>query len=208
MRFLQKTKVTNVGYNQLGRFVGEPHPQKIKHHLEQLEKKKFIKRNKKTGFIKIVNPIKIEDSRLINLRILGSASCGPAELLAEENLEGYLKISPRILKRKDSTGLFAIKASGDSLNAAKDIEGGPIENGDYVVIDSKNRKPKNGDYVLSVIDDAVNLKRFYLDKEGKQVILVSESTSDIPPIYIHFKDLHKYMINGVIVRIIKKPKPA
>ena len=55
--------------------------------------------------------------------------------------------------------------------------------------------------MLFIIDDVANLKRFY--KEGEQITLVSESTLDIAPIYIHSKYLPDYMINGVVVRVIK-----
>ena len=204
LRFLQETKISNIGFSQLGRFIDEPHPQKMKHHLEQLEEKGFILRDKKSGLTKVIRPIHIENSKLINLPILGSASCGPADLVAEENIEGYLKMSSSILEKKKSNDFFIIKASGDSLNKAKKIKGGTIENGDYVVIDGKNRNPKNGDYVLSIIDDNANLKRFY--KKGKQVVLISESSSDIPQIYIHPKDFPKYMINGKVIQDIKKQK--
>ena len=97
-----------------------------------------------------------------------------------------------------------VKAEGNSLNNAKKIPGGTVEDGDYVVIDGKNRNPSDGAYVLSVIDDCANIKRFY--RKGDQIILISESKSDIPPIYIHSKDFPDYMVNGVVARVIKKPK--
>ncbi len=204
LKFLQKTKISNIGYSQLGRFVEEPHPQKIKHHIEQLEKKGFISYNKETKAIKVLKTIVFDDYGLINLPIVGAANCGVAGLIAEERLEGYLKVTPKILENKNPKGLFVVKAEGNSLNDAKEIVGGTVEDGDYVVIDGENRNPSNGDYVLSIIDDCANLKRFY--KEGDQIILMSESKSDMPPIYIHSNDFPSYMVNGTVVRVIKKPK--
>lgn len=204
LRFLQKTKLSNIGYSQLGRFIDEPHPQTIKHHMGQLENKGFIAYNDKTKAVRVLKPIEDSDVGLINLPIVGAANCGPAGLIAEEELEGYLKVSPRVLENKNPNGLFVIRAEGNSLNAAKKIPGGTVEDGDYVVIDGKNRKPGDGAYVLSVIDDCANIKRFY--KKGDQIVLMSESKSDIPPIYIHSKDFPNYAVNGVVVRVIKKPK--
>jgi len=204
LNFLQKAKVSNIGISQLGRFIDEKHPQQVKHHLEQLEKKEFISWNRESGAIRVLKPIKLETSALIVLPIFGSASCGPAEIAAKENLEGYLKVSKSILGSISTEGLFVVKASGDSLNNATDIPGGPIEDGDYVVIDPKYKNYRDGDYVLSIIDDHANLKRFY--REGEQVTLMSESKSDIPPIYIDPKDFPDYIINGKIVKVFKKPK--
>ena len=55
----------------------------------------------------------------ISVPLVGSADCGPAELVAEENVEGYLKVSKRILNKMD--GVFALRAKGDSMNEAKII---------------------------------------------------------------------------------------
>ncbi len=63
---------------------------------------------------------------------------------------------------------------------------------------------RNGDIVLSIIDGMANIKRFFLDKANNQVVLVSDSTKEFPPIYIHEDD--DFMINGKVVQVIKKPK--
>lgn len=38
------------------------------------------------------------------------------------------------------------------------VNGKTIEDGDYLIIDSDYRSPRNGDVVLSVIDDMANIK--------------------------------------------------
>jgi repressor LexA len=97
---------------------------------------------------------------------------------------------------------MVIKAIGNSLNRAKNVAGGPIKNGDYVIVDCNNKNPQNGDYVLSIIDEAANFKRFY--REGDMIKLVSESSEEYPPIYIHESEMDEYTVNGVVVRVIKK----
>ena len=200
--------ISKINLRQIGKLIGEEHPQKIKHHIMQLEKKGLIVRNATTGSIKIFKPDKTTNAKILNLAIVGSANCGPATIFAGTNIEGFMKISSNVVHRKSPGGLFIIRAVGNSLNKAKSIEGGPIEDGDYVVVDSKNRSPRNGNYVLSVVDDVGNLKRFYQDKNTGEVSLVSESTSEYPPIVIHPDDFSNYMINGVVVRVIKKHTPA
>ncbi len=136
----------------------------------------------------------------ISLPVVGAANCGPAELVAEENIDGYLKVSRKLLP--DTKGLFALRASGNSLNKSN-IEGKNIEDGDFVIIDPNYRYPKDGDYVLSIIDGLANLKKFKIDKKNNQITLVSESTEDYKPIFIHEGD--DYVVNGKVVGVIKKP---
>ena len=46
-----------------------------------------------------------------------------------------------------------------------------------MLIDSEDRDPKNGDYVLSIIDGCANLKKFREDDKTGQITLQSESTN-------------------------------
>ncbi len=201
----QKADIGKIGLRRLGKEIGEPHPQKIKHHLEQLEKKGYLYVDKRSGSLKTTGSARFSTSGLLRIPIVGSANCGPAEIYADGNIEGYLSVSTGVVGRSDSSGLYAIRAVGDSMDRAKSIEGGPIENGDYVVIDSERRDPANGDYVLSIIEDHANIKRFYHDKANSQIMLVSESALDIPPVYIHARDKSSYYIGGAVIKVIKKP---
>ena len=77
-----------------------------------------------------------------------------------------------------------------------------IEDGDYVVVDSSNTSPRNHDYVLSVIDGMANIKKFV--QRGDQIALISESAHSYQPILIHPDD--NYLVNGVVIQVIKKLK--
>lgn len=132
----------------------------------------------------------------VSVPLVGSANCGPAELLAEENIEAYIRIEKTALPRK--SGIFALRASGKSMNRAS-IHGKNIEDGDIVLIDSEDRVARNGDYVLSIIDGMANLKRFKVEKG--QVMLVSESTEKHKPILIMSGD--DWVINGKILSVVK-----
>src|SRR5262249_14001385 len=135
----------------------------------------------------------------ISIPLVGAANCGPAELLADENIEAYVRVAKDALPKK--SGIFAVRAVGKSLNRAN-VKGKSIEEGDIVLIDSEDRTPKNGDYVLSIIDGAANLKRFKTEKG--QVMLVSESTEKFKPILIMEGD--DWSVNGKIVGVIKSKK--
>ena len=132
--------------------------------------------------------------------IYGSANAGPATLLADENIRGYLKVSRSVLEGKDN--VFALKVEGDSMNRAH-IQGKSLEEGDFVLIDPNQKGAKNNDYVLSIIDDCANLKKFARDKKTGQIMLLSESSNKAhKPLYISSED--NYMVNGRIIGVVKK----
>lgn len=187
---------------EIGYLVGEPHPQKIKHHLNQLEKRGLIKINKAKNVVERIKTGINKKTKLINIPILGSANCGEATFFADKNLEGYLKVSSSILTRK-RTDIFALKTIGSSMNKAN-IQGNSIEDGDFLIVDCNDNNPQNNDYVVSIIDSCANVKKFLQDDKNNQIVLVSESTQDFPPIYIHPND--DFRINGKVVQVIKKPQ--
>lgn len=187
------------GLRQIGRLLGEVHPFKISYHLKKLEKNGFIKIDKKTGVIKRIKNEDPQKGLFLAIPVLGSANCGEANIFAEENLEGYIKVSRNIIKAGD--GFLAIRASGNSMNKA-DVNGQNIENGDYVIVDTK-KQSDTGDYVLAIIDNCANIKKLIVNSKNKIISLVSESTENHPTIFIHEND--RFLINGVVKYVIKKP---
>jgi repressor LexA len=185
---------------EIGDLIGEKYPQKIKHHLSQLEKKGFIRIDKQRGLIQKNTAGKIENSKIISVPILGTANCGPATFYTETNYDGYLKVSSKLLDRKKD--VYALRADGISMNKAN-VKGKNIEEGDYLIVNSADTTPADNDIVVSVFDDVANIKKFKWDQENNQVVLLSESTRDFPPIFIHEDD--NYHIVGKVIQVIKKP---
>jgi repressor LexA len=208
-QLLQLAGQTNLGersLREIGKIVGEGSPQKVKHHLNQLEKRGLIRVDRAKRLVEKISGGRstglLTKAKLLSVPLLGSASAGPATLCAESNIEGYLKISATFVGRRASHKLFALRVSGPSMNQAR-IDNKSIEDGDYVIIDSDDCVPKNGDIVLSVIDGMANIKRFHLDRKNRQIALAADSTLHFPPIYIHESDA--FIINGKVIQIIKKP---
>ena len=206
IKILDLANRTNIGsltLRELGRKIGEEHPQKVKHHLNQLLKKGFLKEDKNK---KIVTKIDDENSKslLYSIPILGYANCGQALANAEESPEGYLLISRSALPSYHPGNYFAIKAIGNSMNDA-DINGETLNDGDYAIIEKAQHNPNTYDnkYVLSVIDGMANIKKFKKDDKNKQVLLISESKSDYPPIVISGEDFQNYFINGEVKKVVK-----
>ena len=205
-----KKNLASLTLRKIGKLIGEKgSPQKIKHHLEKLKEKGLLIKSIDGQKIKPMISGNIDQAtKLISLPIYGSANCGQALELADNTIEEYLKVSKGVLgkdllnKIKD---LFVLKAVGNSMNGAN-INNESIEDGDYVIIDRKEKNPNNGDYIVSLIEGAANIKKFFVDEKNKQVVLISESFFDIAPIHIHKDDLNDYSICGKVVKVMKKPE--
>lgn len=183
-------------------------PQRIKHHLIQLQKKGFLQINREQGIMKragampgVVKGLIKQGSKLFSIPIIGTANCGPANIFAEENFQGFLRVSSELIGRKQPKGLYAIKADGTSMNRAE-IKGKRIEDGDFVILDSTDKNAETGDVVLAIIDEKATIKRFIDDRKNGQIILKADSSFDYEPIYLHPKD--DFYIVGKVVSVIKK----
>lgn len=201
----RKSDLGKMSLRQIASLVDEKHPQKVKHHLIQLEKKGFIKTGS-DGSIYVVDTTRRDSFKIVSIPVVGSANCGDATIFADENVLGYLQVSETLLNRRTSSALFALTAQGYSMDNAN-IAGQNIEPGDFVVVDSGQKSPQNGDYVVSVIDGMSNIKKFWRDAVNNRIVLLSESRQDLPPIFIHQDD--DYLINGKVVQVFKPfTKPA
>jgi SOS-response transcriptional repressor LexA len=200
----KKKDISNMSLTDIAKELKIDHLYKVKYHLEQLKKKNliYIDSDKKTQ--KVAEPKSFLVDKILSIPIVGSANCGPAMQLAQENVQGYLKISKRVIEFSQAGNFIALKAVGESLNKAK-ISGESVDDGDYLIVDCA-KQPENNDYVLSIIDGAANFKKFYKDDKREEIHLISESTLDIPPIILHQDDINTsgYLVNGVVVRVVKK----
>lgn len=124
------------------------------------------------------------DTNLIPL--VGTIACG-SPILAEENIESYLPIPTRFLGKGK---FYILKANGESM-----VNAG-INDGDYVII-KKQDFAEEGQIVVALIDDEATLKRYYIDKKKKQVILHPENDN--------MQDMYfdSIIIQGVAVKVLK-----
>lgn len=199
--YLENNDSSDKTLRQIAIDIGEKQqPQLIKHHLDQLTKKGFL--GVEGGSYKLVKPFTASspNQSLISIPILGTANCGPAELFAAENLQGYIKISRSLVPNNHK--LFAMRTVGSSMNAAS-ISGDSISEGDYVIVDPEDKDIRDGNYVLSIIDGLANIKRFFRDEDSKEIILRSESSVEAPPIVIDPNEV-EYMVNGKVIKVIKQ----
>lgn len=208
----KKKNLAQMSLREMASAIGMPEesPQKIKHHLLQLEKKGFLRIDRFREVVERTSSTPgwargvLENSaKLFSIPIVGSASCGPATIFAEQNLHGFLRVSNKLVGRQKPNGLYAVKAAGTSMNHA-DVNGKTIEDGDYVIVDSQDRVAVSGNVVLAIIDNKATIKRYIEDRENGQVVLKADSSYDYAPIHLHSSD--DFSISGKVVGVIKNPR--
>jgi len=139
-------------------------------HVKALEKKRFIHLdNNRSRTIEVLEDDDAESDKVTDVPVLGNVAAG-VPLLAEENLEGSVKVPEEYLR---SGTHFALNVRGDSMKDAG------IMDGDIAVI-RQQQTADNGDIVVAMVDEAVTLKRFYQEKN--RVRLQAEN-DQYPPIF-------------------------
>ena len=212
LKLSEKKNLAKLSLRGIAKHIGMPEesPQKIKHHLLQLQKKGFLTIDRVRGMMDRTSlgpgwakGILNKASRLFSIPIIGTANCGPATIFAEQNFQGFLRVSNKLIGKSHPRGLYAIKAKGSSMNRAE-IKGKRFEDGDFAIVDSKDKDINNRDVVLVIIDNTATIKRLIKDSKNKQVVLKADSSFDYEPVYLHPDD--NFIINGKIIEVIKKPK--
>lgn len=122
----------------------------------------------------------------VNVPLVGSISCG-RPLLAEEAIEAYYRLPVELL---GSGEFFFLRANGDSM-----VEAG-INDNDLILV-RKTEKAEEGDIVVALVDGENTLKRFFLDKKSKKIILHPENKK-LKDIVVSSCD-----IQGVAVKVLK-----
>ena len=196
--------VSSMKLADLARLVGVSSLERVKHHRTQLIKKNLLSAPENSKSTRILKDY-LGSADLVSIPVLGAANAGPASIYADGRVTGYLQVSSSLLPSNyKSSKLFAVKVSGDSMNAAK-IGGQSANSGDYVVADARTFTPKTGDYIISLIDGMANIKKFVGDKNNGQIALVSESTVDYPPIVVSEDDNTEYLAQAKAVCVVKSP---
>lgn len=142
------------------------------HHIKQLEKNGYLKRNPSNPrdyHLIMDNP----EKPITYLNLYGLASCGPDGVLLDGDPEERIPISSKLLSFK-AEDAFLVRAKGDSMEPR-------IFEGDLVIIKQRN-DAKEGDIVLCVNDEKTMIKRIHYDKNDgeNRVLLLSLNNKYVP----------------------------
>ncbi len=166
-------------------------------YLNALEEKGYIERSSEDRGITLTG---VTGESFMQVPVFGMANAGAATMFADQYIEGYLRVSKRIVKDRN---VFAVQISGTSMNKAR-VNGKTIQSGDFVLVDAETREYKNGDKVLVAIDGLATVKT-YRTVDGKTIALLPESTDrKHQPIFLTPED--NFVINGKVIDVLKMPR--
>lgn len=153
--------------------------------LRYLEKKGYISRSEKARGIQL----KAWKQPVDTVPVLGRVAAG-SPLLAQENLEGFLRVDSGLLPTGE---VFALRVKGDSM-----VEKG-IGDGDYVFV-RKQEAFDTGDVVVAVVDDEATVK--VLEEQGR-VIRLKPANARYPSLFFDQKD-HSVRLAGKVVGVFRR----
>lgn len=172
-----KKEIRTKGYppsiREIGKAVGLSSSSTVHGHLNQLEKKGFIKRDpSKPRTIEIINqeasevePIK----EMVNVPIVGQVAAG-IPILAEENIEDTFPLPLDFVRNHQA---FMLRVKGESM-----INAGILD-GDFVLV-NEQKTARNGEIIVALLEDEATIKRFFLEKD---CIRLQPENDLLEPIY-------------------------
>lgn len=141
----------------------------VHHHLKQLEKNGFIKKNphKSSSYIVLgETPEKV----VAYLPLFGHAQCGPDGEMLDDQIIEHIPVPTKILNFPSSDG-FLVEAKGDSMLPR-------IHEGDFVIAKKANRVD-NGTLAVCVYDDETLIKKIQYDEQTILLLSLNPSYSPI-----------------------------
>jgi repressor LexA len=137
----------------------------VVHHLKQLERKGYIRRDTAGRIETLARPLR----DIVYLNLYGLAGCGPDGFINEDRVEERIPFPAKQLRI--SPNAFLVRAKNDSMEPM-------IHSDDLVVIEPG--EVLNGDVALVVQKDEAKLKRYF--RLGEEVILQSLNPKYSPSI--------------------------
>lgn len=157
---------------ELGQRVGLSSSCTVQRHLDALERKGYIRRNRtKARSVEIVrspDPSMVR-RRSVSVPLVGQVAAGQP-VLAEDNIEEVYALPADLVGGAET---FMLRVKGDSM-----IEDGLFD-GDFVVV-QRQVSADDGDVVVALLGDEATVKRFYREN-GR--IRLQPSNSSMAPIY-------------------------
>lgn len=158
----------------------------VVHHMAQLEKKGYLKKNPYNS--RDYQVLKQPDKEIAYLNLYGLASCGPSGSVLDGNPIDRVPISTKFLSFAASKA-FMVKAKGDSMLPK-------INAGDFVIVEKTN-KVENGSMVLCVNNEEVLIKKIKQQNKKDRAILVSLNSE-----YEPFLAAEDFRVEGVVRGVI------
>ncbi len=190
-RILELLKENKENPLTIGQLMGEvkiDSPGVFYYHLNQLQKKGFLKYNPNNSRDYIVLD-KPEDS-IVYIPKYGMAQCGPEGLILDSNIEDQIPIASKLF-RFATQDAFIVEAKGDSMEP-KIVEGD-------IIIAKRQTSAENGDIIVCSYNSAAMIKVF--SSVNGMISLNSLKFHKYNPIMVGKDD--EFHVAGVVKHILR-----
>lgn len=160
LKLLKKNVREPLSMKDLSEAVDIESPGVLYYHLEQLEKKGYLKRNPDNSKDYVV--LDLPESSVTYISKYGLAECGPEGIFVDGNIVERIPISSSLL-RFPASEAFIVEAKGNSMEPR--IKGGDI------VIARKQNYAEPGDVIICVYQGKARIKQYLVI--GKRIVLQS-----------------------------------
>jgi len=160
----------------------------VHEHLTNLERKGYIRRaHKESRAIELVP--QPGHAGAIELPLLGQVAAGsPIEAVTDQET---ISVPSDLIPRRGAS--YVLRVRGDSMIDEH------IEDGDYVVVHSRDAAD-NGQMVIALVDGtSATVKRYYREPGGW--IRLQPANEQVAPIRAHEDDI---LIQGIVVGVIRR----
>lgn len=158
----------------------------VHHHIVQLEKKGYLKRNPSNP--RDYQLLEDPEKPITYINQYGLAECGPNGSVLDGNPIDRIPIASKLIKFPTEDA-FIVIAKGDSMEPV-------ISQGDYIIAQKKSTA-SNGDIIICVNDEKAIIKTYSIN--GNTVILHSLNSNKHQP----FVANEDFRIEGIVRNIIK-----
>lgn len=159
-------------------------PSVVQHHILQLEKNGYLKRNQNNpkDYVILGDP----EKQVVYINKYGLAQCGRGGEMLDGNAIDQIPIASRLLKfpAKDA---FIVEAKGNSMEP-------DIRSGDLIIAQMQNYA-QDGDIIIASHDDEVLIKKYIL--KNNKVMLHSLNRA-----YKPFPISDDFYISGIVRNVL------
>jgi repressor LexA len=185
LHLLEKQQETPLTIRELQNSLDISSPSVVHYHLQQLEKKGYLKRNPQNSkdYTLLNNP----EKPIVYLNKFGMAQCGPGGFILDGTPVDKIPIASRLLKFS-AEDAFIVEARGDSMQPK-------IYAGDLIIA-KKQTYASHGDIVVCMHDSEALIKQYIQDPTGVAIL------ASLNPKYQPYIANHTTKIEGVVKNIL------
>jgi repressor LexA len=176
-------------YEEIARNFGYTSLATVHEHLENLRQKGYIRKSYNASRSIELLPTGNGVAAAVELPLLGLVAAGqPIEAVPDQET---IAVPEDMVGRGGRN--YVLRVRGDSMIDEQ------IRDGDYVIVNSRNRAD-NGEMVVALVHgDSATVKKFYRERSGK--IRLQPANETMTPMFFDESDV---AVQGVVVAVIRK----